>query len=894
MCDKVAKLFPLVVKVVKVLIGVPKEVAELNEELHRVEGCINVADRMAASAGQGNQDEDGIKKMVKDLREATLRIEEVTDDYMITEQQQNPHDHGCIAVLYAASNFIKNMIIRLRISYEIEDIKSSVVELEERSKISGLKIQSTSCSSVKWHSLREEAWYIKEDKIVGFEAPTKKLMGWLLGNKEKRLELAVICVVGMGGRGKTTLAKTAYDKVIGEFDCGAYITVSPVYTVEDLLRNILNKMCERRNETPPKDISQMDRKTLTDKVSNYLKKKRYVLLFDDVWNHEFWNEIRFALYDDNNKSRIIITTRNMNVADFCNESSILYVHNLQPLSKQQSLDLFTKKAFKNGCDEDFMKEVKEISSKIVEKCEGLPLAIVAVGGLLSKKNDFSEWQDVYQTLISTLDMNPNSTGITNIIGLSYNDLPYHLKSCFLYFGIYPEDYEVGPKRLIRQWIAEGFVKPVPRSLKTLDKVGEQHLKELVDRNLVQVSSFSIDGKPKGCRVHDLLRDMILTKIEDISFCHFASDAEGDRSMLSWKIRRLQIATKSNDHLKDTSIEGSLIRSLYTFRRKKLPEGLVKIIPTKCKRLKIFDFEDNWVKYIPENFGCLIQLRYLSFRNTKVRNIPESIGNLLNLETLDLRGTFVSKLPKEINQLRKLQHLLYKHNISWNDGVKMMGGFAGLESLHTLHKVETSHNGGELTKELERFMQLRCLGLVNVKPEYISPLYSSIEKIQYLEKLYISVSEDEGSIDWDCINSPLPMLQKLSLIGRLERFPKWIAKQESLVKLTLWYSNLTEDPLKVLSSLPKLVSLSLSSAYRGETLHFQNGGFQKLKRLVLKSLSSLNSIHINEGALPLLKELVLKHIPELSKIPSGINHLNKLEVFDIIGTRFLCSGVGEFP
>ncbi|XP_019432888.1 PREDICTED: disease resistance protein RPM1-like [Lupinus angustifolius] len=479
-------------------------------------------------------------------------------------------------------------------------------------------------------------------------------------------------------------------------------------------------------------------------------------------------------------------------------------------------------------------------------------------------------------------MNLNSTGITNIIGLSYNDLPYHLKSCFLYFGIYPEDYEVGPKRLIRQWIAEGFVKPVLGSLKTPDKVGEQHLKELVDRNLVQVSSFSIDGKPKRCRVHDLLRDMILTKIEDTNFCHFASDTQDDRAILNSKIRRLQIATKSNEHLNGASIEGSLIRSLYTFRRKKLSEDLVKIIPAKCKRLKIFDFEDNWLKYIPENFGCLTQLRYLSFRNTKVGNIPEFIGNLLNLETLDLRGTYVSKLPKEINQLKKLQHLLYKHNISWNDGVKMMGGFAGLESLHTLHKVETSPNGGELTKELEKFMQLRCLGLVNVKPEYISPLYSSIEKMQYLEKLYISVSEDEGSIDWDCINSPLPMLQKLSLIGRLERFPKWIAKQESLVKLTLWYSNLTEDPLKVLSSLPKLVSLSLSSAYRGETLHFQNGGFQKLKRLVLKSLSSLNSIHINEGVLPLLKELVLKHIPELSKIPYGINHLNKLEVFDIIG------------
>jgi disease resistance protein RPM1 len=100
-----------------------------------------------------------------------------------------------------------------------------------------------------------------------------------------------------------------------------------------------------------------------------------------------------------------------------------------------------------------------ISKDIVKKCEGLPLAIVAIGGLLSTKEKVSlEWQKLHDSLSSELECNPHLTSITNILSLSYHDLPCYLKSCYLYLGIFLEDYSVSGSRLLWLCLAKGFIK----------------------------------------------------------------------------------------------------------------------------------------------------------------------------------------------------------------------------------------------------------------------------------------------------------------------------------------------------------------------------------------------------------------------------------------------------
>lgn len=136
---------------------------------------------------------------------------------------------------------------------------------------------------------------------------------------------------------------------------------------------------------------------------------------------------------------------------------------------------------------------------------------MAIGGLLSvKERTPSEWEKVWRNLSSEMYDNSHLLGATKTLDLSFYDLPYYLQSCLLYFGIYPEDCEVKSTRLMRHWIAEGFVKG--RGGETLEHIAEEYLTELMTRSLVQVSSFTIDGRAKSCRVHNILHSMILKKL----------------------------------------------------------------------------------------------------------------------------------------------------------------------------------------------------------------------------------------------------------------------------------------------------------------------------------------------------------------------------------------------
>jgi len=259
----------------------------------------------------------------------------------------------------------------------------------------------------------------------------------------------------------------------------------------------------------------------------------------------------------------------------CKKSSFIEVLELQPLTDEQSLELFNKKAFKfdyGGC---CPKELIGITNEIVKKCKGLPIAIVSIGGLLStrEKNGF-EWQRFTKNLSLELRKDAHLIGVKEILGFSYDDLPYYLKSSLLYFGIYREDYEVKSNRVIQQWIAEGFVKE--ERGKTLEEVAEGYLTELIHRSLVQVSSISIDGKIKGCRVHDLIREMILEKIEDLNFCKHIN--EDGQSSLSGMIRRLSVITSSDDSM--VRIENLRVRSLHAFTNNESVIYLLRGIFTK--------------------------------------------------------------------------------------------------------------------------------------------------------------------------------------------------------------------------------------------------------------------------------------------------------------------------
>jgi len=221
-------------------------------------------------------------------------------------------------------------------------------------------------------------------------------------------------------------------------------------------------------------------------------------------------------------------------------------------------------------------------------------------------------------------------------------------------------------------------------------------------------------------------------------------------------------------------------------------------------------------------------------------------------------------------------------------IKLKDGLGGMTFLQTLREVylnegenENDNRVVELIQELGKLKQPRELVLLGVRGKHMSAISSSINEMQQMEKLYIRTIGVGTVIDMH-LNSPLPMLQNLRLDGKLEKLPEWIPKLQNLVKLTmeLKYSKLTDDLFKSLKSMPNLLSLYVSNCdYEDEfeRLHFQDGWFKNLRGLYLQNFDTLSCILIDEGALCSFIKLKSFVIPELNTLPTGIQHLQKLEV-----------------
>ncbi|WRX11556.1 NB-ARC - like 10 [Theobroma cacao] len=285
----------------------------------------------------------------------------------------------------------------------------------------------------------------------------------------------------------------------------------------EVLQDLLIKLLPREQ-----DDDKLVETQLVKKLYDGLKEKRYLIVLDDIWKSDDWDKFKPAFPKGKKGSKILFTTRHKNVAVHADPCSSPV--ELSFLTDDESWKLFRMKAFpENKTESHVCPEALEMPGReMVKRCGGLPLAIAVLGGLLATKKTRAEWEMVQRNINARLNNFPLQDDygkVNGILSLSYTELPFHLKPCFLYLGHYPEDWEISKRELIRLWIAEGFISPSWESGEMLmEDVAEQFLEQLINRCLVQVGKRDHTGVGvKTCHVHDLLRDLCVKKAQEENF-----------------------------------------------------------------------------------------------------------------------------------------------------------------------------------------------------------------------------------------------------------------------------------------------------------------------------------------------------------------------------------------
>ncbi|KAK4439657.1 Disease resistance protein RPM1 [Sesamum alatum] len=789
------------------------------------------------------EDNDGregsrtLEDQMEKIRDIAYDIENVLEEFVLHSPPYTFHNHTITRMVHKFAHNVYHGFPLREISHKIANINRNITDIKSQR----VAFPDNSCSSRPLSNSRTGIQHqvsplLLDDEMAGYEEPKKTFIRQLVDGEKGLVRLAV---VGPGGSGKKIFVKNVLWKrgIRGQFDCHAWVHVSQHFNVGELFINMLKQFCDSREEPYPTD----DSLSTLAKLQNYLAGKRYVIVLDDICRKEHWDDIKNAFPNAFLGCRIVVTTTSLTVACECASSSN-HVCRLNRFEWSEGWKLLCRKAFPDSNGE-CPSELKGSSVEIVQRCE------IRSGSELSV--------------------------IGNALLPEYMDLSSNLKSCFLYFSIFPEDYSVKRGRLIRLWAAERFATAT--DYKTAEEVAEDYLNELIQRNLVRVSNWDFDGRPRSCRVLNLVFQFIIQKCKDENFASIFPRANTSQRK---KIRRLSIHNdythlpKNSDlnRVRSTFLLGLPEISLHDF------EGILR----KSKLQRVLDLQGASLTEFSEDITNLTLLRYLSLRDTKIAKIPSSIKKLSYLETLDLRQTDITELPKEISYLHNLHHLFaYKKNVINSvvfdsvQGVKIPGGISSLTNLQDLSLVMVDAKG-RILKHLKKLSQLKKLGLTGLLAEHGEALSACVEQMQNLRTLDLCSASKAEYLEVSEITNPPLTLQCLYLKGHLKELPWWISSLNNLLRIGLKWSKMEESPLQALASLPNLVELQLVDCYTGEELIFEAHGFKKLKKLVIEEFSKLHTVVIEDGAMPDLKEVSLGKCPELRTFPQGIHKLAKVE------------------
>ncbi|XP_034197961.1 putative disease resistance protein RGA3 isoform X2 [Prunus dulcis] len=708
--------------------------------------------------------------------------------------------------------------------------------------------------------------FVSDESVYGRYEDKEKILVMLFGSYHQ--DLNVIPVVGMGGIGKTTLAQLVYndDRVKAHFNLTIWVTVGVEF---DLVRIAEAILCDSTGRS--QKLSNMD--ALETAVRDVLRGSRFLCVLDDVWsqNHSQWEILRGWFSAGASGSAVILTTRNISIASFMTRGSI---YCLEPLSEEVCWSIFGSLAFGYMTPKA---ELEEIGKQIVRRCGGLPLAIKTLGGLMRYKTQVHEWLSIMNN-----DIWDNSD-ILAVLKLSYDHLPAHLKQCFAYCSVFPKDYAFNREKLIRLWIAEGFVESTFGE--ELEDVADEYFVELLHRSFFQDRMTDPNGITVEYQMHDLMHDLAQCVVGVES----AIVEEKDSLHVSEKVRRISLVHESGSSKIPERVYGAKkLRTLFSFSGKfeRIPLPFLNL-----RYLRVLGLSQRGIHELPDTIGTLNHLRYLDLSHTYIKSIPESIGKLKYLQTLELSECYnLVALPKAICLLTNLRHL----DIRSCSLIHMPSGIGKLSFLQNLPAFILGKQAN--CAELIELRGLNLRGRLDIKnlENVINSAHAReaglLQKLR-LRSLGLSWGRNAhlaaAALSFEVLEGLVPPrgLEVLDITGYNGKvFPSWIAScLSNVVKVSL--INCSCQQLPPLGMLPFLRDLFIKGmpAVCSISYDFYKNcndiAFPALRQLELYDMPNLLEWKLDEKveSFPCLDTLTVKGCSKLTGLPS-IPHLSNLALW----------------
>ncbi|GLT33393.1 hypothetical protein SLA2020_079890 [Shorea laevis] len=801
------------------------QLTNLRDSLKIIQSMINDAERK-----QGEKSDDPVRLWLRDLQRLAYDVEDVLGEW--------DYEHLRCSVEIRVGKKRKRSSFTSDIVDKIKDINVRFDELKERARLLNLESREfhpTAMQLPKTDSLLDS-------KVFGREDDIERIFDILDDLREKQYLVSGVSIVGMGGLGKTTVARSIYTKAKEEkhYDLVAWVCVSDDFNEETILREMHEHFI--KGGVPPSSIN-----VLVEDLAKELEKKTFFLVLDDVWNKDQsrWNAFsnRLSRILKTTRNSIVVTTRDEKVASMMMKVSLMQnsmqIYKMPRLSDDECWLIIEETILISSKQTSISSNLKNIGVEIAKKCGGLPLAATVIAGTLSHESQTSKWKAIRDNDAWNLN-SKDGNGILSILKISFDHLPLPLKKCFSYCSIFPKDFVIEKDDLVQLWMAQGYLHQLNESSMTMEEIGDAYFNYLLSNSLFQDVQRTSYGDIKCCKMHDVVHDLALAISKDETFIlKTGCKIDENASILHLRVEHYaceppDIPANILQRLRSLFIEGKKVGVVFNAMASNLKSlRSLKLARTKSRAIVMGSWKAKMKKLHPA-LGELKHLRYFDISNRyssiSIRTnyeLPESFCKLYNLQTFKLNRCYGLKMPEDMmTNLVGLRHICFN-----SDSCFVLRRIGYLTSLQTLHVFFVGIEEGGGIEELG--------GLTQLKGELEIELLEHVRSRSEATKA--NLKEKTGlrqlKLNWLCSRGryctndeevlegfqPHPNLKSLFIKNYMGKsFPPWMMSggatflSNNLVELTLDYWHNCEH-IPSLGLLPSLQSLYIS-------------GFKNVKRM----------------------------------------------------------------